>query len=169
MTFFIITKIFIEMANYTYLTQEGFDRLTAELEEMKSNGRREISLAIAEAREKGDLSENAEYHAAKDAQGMLEMKINKLERSLANARVIDESQLDDSKVVVLSNVTIKNLKSQKEVTYKLVSAAEANLKEKKISVTSPIGEGLLGKEVGDTVQIQTPAAIMEFEIINISL
>jgi transcription elongation factor GreA len=157
------------MANYTYLTQEGFDRLTAELEEMKSNGRREISQAIAEAREKGDLSENAEYHAAKDAQGMLEMKINKLERSLANARVIDESQLDDSKVVVLSNVTIKNLKSQKEVTYKLVSAAEANLKEKKISVTSPIGEGLLGKEVGDTVQIQTPAAIMEFEIINISL
>lgn len=157
------------MANYTYLTQEGFDRLTAELEEMKSNGRREISLAIAEAREKGDLSENAEYHAAKDAQGMLEMKINKLERSLANARVIDESQLDDSKVVVLSNVTIKNLKSQKEVTYKLVSSAEANLKEKKISVTSPIGEGLLGKEVGDTVQIQTPAAIMEFEIINISL
>ena len=157
------------MANYTYLTQEGFDRLTAELEEMKSNGRREISQAIAEAREKGDLSENAEYHAAKDAQGMLEMKINKLERSLANARVIDESQLDDSKVVVLSNVTIKNLKNQKEVTYKLVSAAEANLKEKKISVTSPIGEGLLGKEVGDTVQIQTPAAIVEFEIINISL
>ena len=157
------------MANYTYLTQEGFDRLTAELEEIKSNGRREISQAIAEAREKGDLSENAEYHAAKDAQGMLEMKINKLERSLANARVIDESQLDDSKVVVLSNVTIKNLKNQKEVTYKLVSAAEANLKEKKISVTSPIGEGLLGKEVGDTVQIQTPAAIVEFEIINISL
>ena len=157
------------MANYTYLTQEGFDRLTAKLDEMKSNGRQEAAKAIAEAREKGDLSENAEYDAAKDAQGMLEMKINELEKTLANARVIDESQLDDSKVVVLSNVTIKNLKTQKEVTYKLVSAAEANLKEKKISISSPIGEGLLGKEVGDIAQIQTPAALMEFEIVNISL
>jgi transcription elongation factor GreA len=157
------------MAKYTYLTQEGFDRLTAKLDEMKSNGRQEAAKAIAEAREKGDLSENAEYDAAKDAQGMLEMKINELEKTLANARVIDESQLDDSKVVVLSNVTIKNLKTQKEVTYKLVSAAEANLKEKKISISSPIGEGLLGKEVGDIAQIQTPAALMEFEIVNISL
>lgn len=157
------------MAGYTYLTQEGYDKLNAELEDLKTNGRQEAARAIAEAREKGDLSENAEYDAAKDAQGMLEMKINQLEKTLANARVIDESQLDTSKVVVLSKVTIKNLKTKKDVTYKLVSAAEANLKEKKISVSSPIGEGLLGKSVGDIAQIQTPAGMMEFEIMEISL
>lgn len=156
------------MANYTYLTQEGYDKLNAELEDMKSNGRQEAAKAIAEAREKGDLSENAEYDAAKDAQGMLEMKINELEKALANARVLDESTLDTSKVVVLSKVTIKNVKTNKEMTYKLVSAAEADLKEKKISISSPIGEGLLGKAVGDIAKIQTPAAVMEFEIINIS-
>lgn len=157
------------MANYTYLTQEGFDKLTAELDDLKSNGRQEAARAIAEARDKGDLSENAEYDAAKDAQGMLEMKINQLQKSLANARILDESQLDTSKVVVLSRVTIKNLKTKKEMTYKLVSAAEANLKEKKISVSSPIGEGLLGKAVGDIAKIQTPAGYMEFEIRQISL
>ncbi len=156
------------MAGYTYLTQEGYNKLNAELEELKTNGRQEAARAIAEAREKGDLSENAEYDAAKDAQGMLEMKINQLEKTLANARILDESQLDTSKVVVLSKVTIKNLKTKKDVTYKLVSAAEANLKEKKISVSSPIGEGLLGKSVGDIAKIQTPAGMMEFEIKEIS-
>lgn len=156
------------MAGYTYLTQEGYDKLNAELEELKTNGRQEAAKAIAEAREKGDLSENAEYDAAKDAQGMLEMKINQLEKTLANARVLDESQLDNSKVVVLSRVTIENLKTKKDVTYKLVSSAEANLKEKKISVTSPIGEGLLGKVVGDVARIQTPAGLMEFRIKEIS-
>lgn len=156
------------MAGYTYLTKEGYEKLTAELDELRTTGRQEAARAIADARDKGDLSENAEYDAAKDAQGMLEMKINQLEKTLSNARIIDESQLDTSKVVVLSRVTIRNLKTKKDVTYKLVSAAEADLKEKKISVSSPIGEGLLGKSVGDIAQIQTPAGLMEFEITEIT-
>ena len=155
------------MPEYTYMTQEGFDRLNAELEEMKAKGRQTISAAIAEAREKGDLSENAEYHAAKDEQGMLEMKINELEKALSNARVLDRSQLDTSSVTVLSKVKIKNLKRGIEVTYQLVSEAEADLKDKKISVSSPIGKGLLGKAVGDIAEIQTPAGTMEFEILEI--
>ena len=155
------------MPEFTYMTQEGFDRLNAELEEMKGNGRQTISAAIAEAREKGDLSENAEYHAAKDEQGMLEMKINELEKALSNARVLDRSQLDTSSVTVLSKVKIKNLKRGIEVTYQLVSEAEADLKDKKISVSSPIGKGLLGKAVGDIAEIQTPAGTMEFEILEI--
>ena len=157
------------MANYTYLTQGGYDRLRAELEELKTNGRQEAARAIAEAREKGDLSENAEYDAAKDAQGMLELKINELETILSNARVIDESQLDDSKVAILSNVTIKNLKTGKEMTYKLVSETEADPKQMRISVTSPIGQGLLGKVRGDIAKIQTPAGAMEFQVVDISL
>jgi transcription elongation factor GreA len=152
-----------------YLTKQGYDRLKAELEELKSTGRAEVAAAIAEARDKGDLSENAEYDAAKDAQGMLELKINELEKVLANARIIDESQLDTSKVVVLSNVRIKNLKTNKEVTYKLVSESEANLKEKKISISSPIGKGLLGKAVGEVAEVETPAGTIPFEILDISL
>lgn len=157
------------MSLYSYMTQEGYDKLRAELEELKTTGRSEAAKAIAEAREKGDLSENAEYDAAKDAQGLLEAKINELEKALANARVIDESSLDTSKVTILSKIRLKNLKVNKEITYQLVSETEANLKEKKISVNSPIGQGLLGKEVGDVAEIQTPGGKMQFEILEISL
>ena len=157
------------MSNYTYLTQGGYDKLKAELEELKTTGRQEAAHAISEARAQGDLSENAEYDAAKDAQGMLELRISELETVLANARVIDESQLDDSKVAILSNVTIKNLKNGKQMTYKLVSETEADAKQMKISVTSPIGQGLLGKEKGDVAAIQTPGGQMEFEIVNITI
>lgn len=151
------------------MTQEGYEKLKTELEELKTKGRENVAKAIAEAREKGDLSENAEYDAAKNAQGMLEMKINEMEKMFSTARVIDESQLDTSKVTVLTNVTIKNINNGAEVTYKLVAEAEANLKEKKISVNSPIGHGLLGKSVGDMAQIQTPAGMINFKIVNISL
>jgi len=157
------------MSDITYMTQEGFDRLNAELDDLKTRGRREIAKAIAEAREKGDLSENAEYHAAKDEQGLLEMKISELERSLSNARVLDTSQLDLSKVVLLSNVKIKNLRNNKEMTYQIVSEAEADLKSKKISVSSPMGDGLMGKAVGEIARIQTPGGLMEFEVVDISL
>ena len=157
------------MSGYSYMTQEGYDKLKAELHELKTKGRSDAAKDIAEAREKGDLSENAEYHAAKDAQGFLEAKINELEKSLANARVIDKSQLDTSSVTILSNVRVKNLKVNKEITYQLVSATEANLKEKKISVNSPIGQGLLGKKVGEKAEIQTPGGIIEFEVMEISI
>ncbi|MBP6236212.1 MAG: transcription elongation factor GreA [Saprospiraceae bacterium] len=153
----------------SYMTHEGYEKLKAELDELKTKGRENVAKAIAEAREKGDLSENAEYDAAKNAQGMLEMKINELEKVFANSRIIDESQLDTSKVTVLTNVTIQNVNNGAEVTYKLVAEAEANLKEKKISVNSPIGQGLLGKTVGDLAQIQTPAGPINFKIVNISL
>ena len=153
---------------YNYLTQEGYDKLQAELDELKTDGRRKAAAAIAEAREKGDLSENAEYDAAKDAQGLLELKINTLEKTLANARVLDASQLDNSKVVVLSKVRMKNLKVNKEITYQLVSQSEADLKQKKISVSSPIGAGLLGKAVGDIAEVTTPGGIIKFEILEIS-
>lgn len=157
------------MSKFNYLTREGYDRIAAELDEMKTNGRREMAAAIAEARDKGDLSENAEYDAAKDAQGMLEMRINELEKVLAKARFIDESQLDTSKVVVLTKVRMMNLKTKKELTYQLVSEAEANIKEKKISVDSPIGLGLLGKAVGEQAVIETPGGQISFEILEISL
>jgi len=157
------------MANYTYLTQGGYDKLKAELDELKTTGRQEAARAIAEARSQGDLSENAEYDAAKDAQGMLELKISELETVLSNARVIDESLLDDSKVAILSNVTIKNLKTGKEMTYKLVSETEADARQMKISVTSPIGQGLLGKVIGEIAKISTPAGAMEFEVTNITI
>jgi transcription elongation factor GreA len=156
------------MSNYSYLTKEGFEKLKADLDELKSVGRADAARAIAEAREKGDLSENAEYDAAKNAQGMLEFKINELEKVLASARVIDESQLDDSKVTVFSNVTIRNSKTKKELTYKLVSETEADIKVNKISVNSPIGKGLLGKEVGEVAVVVTPNGNIEFEIIHIS-
>ncbi|MCB0652041.1 MAG: transcription elongation factor GreA [Saprospiraceae bacterium] len=157
------------MSAINYLTQEGYNNLVAELDELKNVGRAEAARAIGEAREKGDLSENAEYDAAKDAQGMLELKINELEKVLANARILDESTLDTSKVTVLANVTIKNIKTGTEVTYKLVSETEADLKLKKISVTSPMGSGLLGKEVGDIAVVETPRGNLEFEIMNISI
>ncbi|MFT4665543.1 MAG: transcription elongation factor GreA [Polaribacter sp.] len=157
------------MSKYNYLTQEGFDRLTTELDDMKSVGRQKVAAAIAEAREKGDLSENAEYDAAKDAQGMLELKINELEKVMANARILDESTIDLSQVTVLTNVTIKNTKSNKTLSYKLVSESEADLKAKRISVTSPIGQGLLGKKIGEVASIKTPRGNIEFEIIDISI
>ena len=157
------------MATYTYLTQSGYDKLKAELEELKTTGRQEAARAISEARAQGDLSENAEYDAAKDAQGMLELKISELETVLSNARVIDEIQLDASKVAILSNVTIKNLKTGKEMTYKLVSETEADARLMKISVTSPIGQGLLGKVKGEVAKIQTPAGAMEFEVLDITI
>jgi transcription elongation factor GreA len=153
----------------SYMTHEGYEKLKSELEELKTKGREGVARAIAEAREKGDLSENAEYDAAKNAQGMLEMKINELEKVFATSRIVDESQLDTSKVTVLTNVTIQNMNNKAEVTYKLVAEAEANLKEKKISVNSPIGHGLLGKTVGDVAQIETPAGMINFKIVNISL
>lgn len=137
--------------------------------ELKTEGRKEVAEAIAEAREKGDLSENAEYDAAKDAQGMLELKISEMEKTLSNSRILDESELDTSQVRVLSTAEIKDVKSGRKVKYKLVSETEANLKEKKISVTSPIGKGLLGKKVGDIAEIQTPAGSKEFEIVNITI
>lgn len=150
------------------MTQEGYDKAQAELDLLKTEGRQKAAAAIGEAREKGDLSENAEYDAAKDAQGLLELKINTLEKDLANARVIDPSQLDNSKVVVLSKVRMKNLKVNKEITYQLVSKSEADLKQKKISVDSPIGKGLLGKKVGETAEISTPGGVLKFEILEIS-
>lgn len=153
----------------SYMTADGYEKLKTDLEVLKSKGREDAAKAIAEAREKGDLSENAEYDAAKNAQGMLEMKINELEKAFATARIIDESTLDTSKVTILTNVTVKNKNNGAEVTYKLVAEAEANLREKKISVNSPIGHGLLGKVVGDIAQIQTPAGMINFEIIKIGL
>ncbi len=158
-----------DMSNISYLTQEGYDKLVAELDRLKTVGRQEVAKAIAEAREKGDLSENAEYDAAKDAQGLLEAKINEMEKTYANARVIDASQLDSSRVTVLSKVQIKNVKSGREIIYQLVAEAEADIKAKKISVNSPFGKGLLGKEVGDIAIIETPGGKLEFEVLSIEL
>jgi transcription elongation factor GreA len=156
------------MANYTYLTQEGHDKLKGELEELKTNGRQEAARAIAEARDKGDLSENAEYDAAKNHQGYLEARINELEKIMINARVLDQSNVDTSKVSIFTTVRMKNIKMNKEVSYKLVSENEANTKESKISVTSPIGKGLLGKVVGEIAQVTIPAGMLEFEILEIT-
>jgi transcription elongation factor GreA len=156
------------MSNYTYLTKEGYDRLKAELDELKTTGRQEAARAIAEARDKGDLSENAEYDAAKDHQGQLEARINELEKIMMNARILDESQIDTSKVAIFTTVRLLNRKVNKIVAYKLVSESEANLKEGKISVTSPIGKGLLGKVVGEIAQVTTPAGLLEFEILEIT-
>lgn|SRR5690606_672780 len=156
------------MAKVSYYTQEGLEKLRAELHEMKTKGRAAIAKQIAEARDKGDLSENAEYDAAKDAQGLHELKISKLEEVLANARVLDESEIDTSMVAILSTVKIKNRKNGMVVSYTLVSEEEADLKQAKISVGSPIGKGLLGKRVGEVVQIQIPAGLVEFEVLEIS-
>ena len=150
-----------------YLTRAGFEKLNTELENLKK-GRIKIAGQIEEARLQGDLSENAEYDAAKEAQGMLEMRISKLEETLSNARVIDESQLDNSKVLVLSKVKIKNQLNGMEMDYTLVADGEADLASGKISVNSPIGKGLLGKSVGDVAQINVPSGVINFEIIEIS-
>ncbi len=157
------------MAKVSYYTKEGLDRLTAELSTLKSRGRADIARQIAEARDKGDLSENAEYDAAKDAQGHLEAKIAQLGELLSHARLIDESKLDTFTVSILSKVTIKNKKNGASVTYMLVSEEEADLKAGKISTQSPIGKGLLGKKKGDVAKIKTPAGDIEFEVINIGI
>jgi len=148
----------------TYFTQEGYDKVKAELIELKTRGRREAAEAIAEARDKGDLSENAEYDAAKDAQGMLEMKINELELRVASARIVNSSQISTDKVNILTTVKLKNMKINKSIEYTLVGEAEADLKSRKISVTSPIGKGLLGKAEGDIAEIQTPGGVIKFKI-----
>ncbi|WP_028979499.1 transcription elongation factor GreA [Sporocytophaga myxococcoides] len=153
---------------YTYYTEEGLRKLKDELAMLKTRGRADMAKQIAEARDKGDLSENAEYDAAKDAQGLLELKISKLEDVVANARIIDESNIDTSKVSILSNVKIKNKKTNAIVNYILVSEEEADLKSGKISVKSPIGKGLLGKKIGDSAYIDVPAGKLEFEILDIS-
>lgn len=157
------------MSKISYYTKEGLERLKSELNELRTKGRTDIARQIAEARDKGDLSENAEYDAAKDAQGLLELKIAKLEEVVGNARVIDESTLDTSKVSILSKVKIRNKKNNMTVTYTLVSEEEADLKSNKISIKSPIGQGLMGKVVGDTAQVKAPAGTIEFEILDISL
>ncbi|PCE62752.1 transcription elongation factor GreA [Sediminicola luteus] len=156
------------MSNVSYYTPEGLKKLRDELNQLKDIERPKASQAIAEARDKGDLSENAEYDAAKEAQGLLELRISKLEETLANARLIDESQLDTSKALVLSTVKIKNQTNGMEMKYTLVAESEADLKSGKISVNSPIGKGLLGKEVGDVAEIQVPNGIMKFDILEIT-
>ena len=158
----------MDMADISYFTKEGLQRLKDEVRQLETVERPKISQQIAEARDKGDLSENAEYDAAKEAQGLLEAKISKLKNTLANARLIDDSKIDNTKVYVLSTVKIRNTKNNAEVTYTLVAENEANLAEKKISIDSPIGKGLLGKSVGDIAEVQVPAGIIPFEVLEIS-
>ena len=156
------------MAKYQYYTKEGLKKLKDELMVLTTKGRADMSRQIAEARDKGDLSENAEYDAAKDAQGMLELRISDLQDKVANARILDDSQIDASKVAILSIVKIKNNKNGMEVTYTLVPEEEADIKKGKISVSSPIAKGLLGKSVGDMAKVLVPAGEMEFEVISIN-
>mgnify|MGYP005721887545 FL=1 len=156
------------MSDVSYYTKEGLKKLKDELNHLKDIERPKASNAIGEARDKGDLSENAEYDAAKEAQGMLEMKISKMEDIMANARLIDESQLDLSKVLVLSKVKIKNLNNKMEMNYTLVAESEADLKAGKISVNSPIGKGLLGKKVGEVAEVSVPNGTLKFEIMSIN-
>jgi transcription elongation factor GreA len=156
------------MAEVAYYTKEGLEKLKEELQQLKTTGRAVISNAIAEARDKGDLSENAEYDAAKEAQGLHEAKIAKLESLLSSARLLDESRIDTSKVLALSIVKIKNVKNGATMSYQLVSESEADMKKGKISVTSPIAKGLLGKKVGEKTEITVPAGKIEFEILEIS-
>lgn len=156
------------MSKVSYYTAEGLKKLRDEIDHLKSIERPKASQAIADARDKGDLSENAEYDAAKEAQGLLEMKIAKMDEILANARLIDESQLDVSKVLVLSKVKIKNQANGMEMTYTLVAESEADLKSGKISVTSPIGKGLLGKSIGEIAEINVPNGVLKFEVLEIS-
>ncbi len=156
------------MSQITYYTEEGLKKLRDELHEMKTVMRPSISDQIAEARDKGDLSENAEYDAAKEAQGLLEMKISKMEGILSNARIIDESTIDTSKVFILTKVRIKNISNGVEMQYTIVAENEADLKAKKISIDSPIGKGLLGKKLGEIAHVTTPNGIIQFEIMDIS-
>ncbi|TCO10726.1 transcription elongation factor GreA [Natronoflexus pectinivorans] len=157
------------MSKVSYITEEGLKRLREELVQLESIERPKISKQIAEARDKGDLSENAEYDAAKEAQGLLEMKIAKLKETIAGSRLIDESKLDTSKVQIMNKVKIKNLKNNAVMTYTIVSESEADLKAGKISISTPIAKGLLGKKVGEKVDITVPSGIMPFEILEISL
>ncbi len=156
------------MANISYFTEEGLKKLKDELHHLKAHERTSISKQIAEARDKGDLSENAEYDAAKEAQGLLELRISKLEEVMVNARLIDESTLDMSKALILSKVKIKNINNGATMTYTLVAENEADLKAGKISVDSPIGKGLLGKKVGEIADITVPSGVMKFEVVDIS-
>lgn len=156
------------MAANQFFTHDALEKLRIDLNELKTTGRKKISAAIAEAREKGDLKENAEYDAAKHAQGLHEADIARLENIIANARIIDESQLDTSKALILSTVRLRNKKNGVEMTYKLVAPLEADMRSGRISVESPVGKGLLGKSVGDTSEVEVPAGKIEFEILSIS-
>lgn len=156
------------MTQVSYFTEEGLKKLKEELQYLKTKERASISRQIAEARDKGDLSENAEYDAAKEAQGLLELKISKLEEVVSNARLIDESQLDNTKVLILSKVKIKNVANGTAMTYTLVAENEADLKAGRISISSPIAKGLLGRKVGDQIDIQVPSGSVKFEIVEIS-
>ena len=156
------------MSELVYYTEEGLQKLKAELDHLKSVERPNVARQIADARDKGDLSENAEYDAAKEAQGLLEARIAKMEAELAKARILDESQIDTSKVLIMSKVTIKNSVNGAKMTYTIVPESEADLKAKKISISSPIAKGLLGKKVGDSAEIQVPNGLMKFEIVEIS-
>lgn len=156
------------MSDITYLTQEGYDKLTAKLHDLKTRGRTEIANAIQKAREMGDLSENAEYDAAKDAQGLLELEISRLEATVANARVLDNRDIDLDKAYILSTVKLKNLKLKKEISYTLVAEEEADLKSGKLSIKSPVGKAVLGKEVGDIIDVEVPAGVVKFELMEIS-
>lgn len=157
------------MSKHTYFTDSGLKKLKDELHQLKTKGRKDIANQIAEARDKGDLSENAEYDAAKEAQGLHELKISKLEESISNARIIDESDINTDKVSILSKVKIKNLSLNKEFEYTIVSGEESNLQDAKISVDSPIGKGLLGKKKGEVVSVNVPSGKIKFKILNISL
>ena len=156
------------MSEIVYYTEEGLEKLRTELDYLKTTERRNVARQISEARDKGDLSENAEYDAAKEAQGLLEAKIAKMESELAKARILDESQIDSSKVLIMSKVTIKNTQNGATMTYIIVPESEADLKTKRISVSSPISKGLLGKKVGEIAEIQVPNGLMKFEIVDIS-
>jgi transcription elongation factor GreA len=157
------------MSGFAYYTKHVLEQLKAELQRLKTVERPAASKAIAEAREKGDLKENAEYDAAKEAQGLLEAKIQRLEGELTNARVMDEGAIDTSKASILTKVTVTNLNSEKQVTYHLVSEKEADLKLGKISVTSPIGKGLLGKKIGEVAEVKVPAGVLKFKVENITV
>lgn len=157
------------MAQINYVSKEGFEKMQKDLHEMKYVQRPFISKQIADARDKGDLSENAEYHAAKEDQGLLEARIAQLEDLITRTRVIDESKLDNSKVMMLSKVKVMNLNTKKEMVYTMVSDSEADFKTGKISIKSPIGAGLMGKKVGDVAEVTAPAGVIKFEIIEISL
>lgn len=158
----------IIMSDIVYYTEEGLEKLRKELDHLKTTERSNIARQISEARDKGDLSENAEYDAAKEAQGLLEAKIAKMESEFSKARILDESQIDTSKVLIMSKVTIKNVANSMTMTYEIVPESEADLKAKKISISSPIAKGLLGKEVGDIAEIQVPKGLMKFEIVEIT-
>ena len=157
------------MAAVSYMTEDGYNKILAEINDLENNKRPEVIRQIAEARDKGDLSENAEYDAAKEAQGLLESKIAQLKGLIANARLIDESRVSTDAVQILNKVRIKNTKNNMEMTYTLVSDTEANLKENKIAISTPIAKGLLGKKVGDIAEIRVPSGVMSFQIMEISL